>query len=84
MNYYTYKSIIYKKKEAKKLPVSFYFFRNQITKVVTNPSGGILSKGHSLGATDLAQCLAIEGAVGNPFKYKMDMGENLGCVLHGE
>ena len=25
-------------------------------KVVTNPSGGLLSKGHPLGATGLAQC----------------------------
>ena len=28
-------------------------------KVVTNPSGGLLSKGHPLGATGLAQCFEI-------------------------
>ena len=28
-------------------------------KVVTNPSGGLLSKGHPLGATGLAQCAEI-------------------------
>jgi sterol carrier protein 2 len=28
-------------------------------KVVTNPSGGLLSKGHPLGATDLAQCAEL-------------------------
>jgi len=27
--------------------------------VVTNPSGGLLSKGHPLGATGLAQCYAL-------------------------
>ena len=27
--------------------------------VVTNPSGGLLSKGHSLGATGLAQCYEL-------------------------
>jgi acetyl-CoA acetyltransferase len=37
-------------------------------KVVTNPSGGLLSKGHPLGATGLAQCaelvLQLRGAAG--------------------
>lgn len=37
-------------------------------KVVTNPSGGLLSKGHPLGATGLAQCFELvnqlRGAVG--------------------
>ena len=28
-------------------------------KVVTNPSGGLLSKGHPLGATGLAQCYEL-------------------------
>ena len=28
-------------------------------KVVTNPSGGLLSKGHPLGATGLAQCFEL-------------------------
>lgn len=28
-------------------------------KVVTNPSGGLLSKGHPLGATGLAQCTEL-------------------------
>ncbi|UPT63283.1 MAG: hypothetical protein M0D54_01560 [Hyphomonadaceae bacterium JAD_PAG50586_4] len=28
-------------------------------KVVTNPSGGLLSKGHPLGATGLAQCAEL-------------------------
>ena len=28
-------------------------------RVVTNPSGGLLSKGHPLGATGLAQCYAL-------------------------
>jgi len=28
-------------------------------RVVTNPSGGLLSKGHPLGATGLAQCFEI-------------------------
>jgi len=27
--------------------------------VVTNPSGGLLSKGHPLGATELAQCYEL-------------------------
>jgi len=30
-------------------------------KVVTNPSGGLLSKGHPLGATGLAQCFELTG-----------------------
>ena len=30
-------------------------------KVVTNPSGGLLSKGHPLGATGLAQCFELVG-----------------------
>jgi acetyl-CoA acetyltransferase len=30
-------------------------------KVVTNPSGGLLSKGHPLGATGLAQCVELVG-----------------------
>uniref|UniRef100_UPI0035625926 thiolase C-terminal domain-containing protein n=1 Tax=Sneathiella sp. TaxID=1964365 RepID=UPI0035625926 len=38
-------------------------------KVVTNPSGGLLSKGHPLGATGLAQCFELvnqlRGNVGN-------------------
>lgn len=38
-------------------------------KVVTNPSGGLLSKGHPLGATGLAQCFELvsqlRGTVGN-------------------
>lgn len=29
--------------------------------VVTNPSGGLLSKGHPLGATGLAQCFELTG-----------------------
>jgi sterol carrier protein 2 len=28
-------------------------------KIVTNPSGGLLSKGHPLGATGLAQCTEL-------------------------
>ena len=28
-------------------------------KIVTNPSGGLLSKGHPLGATGLAQCYEL-------------------------
>ena len=28
-------------------------------KIVTNPSGGLLSKGHPLGATGLAQCAEL-------------------------
>ena len=38
-------------------------------KVVTNPSGGLLSKGHPLGATGLAQCFELvnqlRGNLGN-------------------
>ncbi len=38
-------------------------------KVVTNPSGGLLSKGHPLGATGLAQCFELvnqlRGTIGN-------------------
>lgn len=30
-------------------------------KIVTNPSGGLLSKGHPLGATGLAQCFELTG-----------------------
>ena len=32
-------------------------------KVVTNPSGGLLSKGHPLGATGLAQCYELTQSV---------------------
>ena len=31
-------------------------------RVVTNPSGGLLSKGHPLGATGLAQCAELTSA----------------------
>ena len=30
-------------------------------RIVTNPSGGLLSKGHPLGATGLAQCTELVG-----------------------
>ncbi len=33
---------------------------------VTNPSGGLLSKGHPLGATGLAQCWRIDAASARP------------------
>ena len=32
-------------------------------KVVTNPSGGLLSKGHPLGATGLAQCYELTNQI---------------------
>ena len=32
---------------------------HSVEKVVTNPSGGLLSKGHPLGATGLAQCYEL-------------------------
>src|SRR3546814_16012528 len=35
-------------------------------KVVTNPSGGLLSKGHPLGATGLAQCFELTHQLRGP------------------
>ncbi|HEY5799138.1 MAG TPA: lipid-transfer protein, partial [Burkholderiaceae bacterium] len=63
-------------------------------KVVTNPSGGLLSKGHPLGATGLAQCFELthqlRGAKGNTGERqvagaKVALQHNLGlggaCVV---
>lgn len=60
-------------------------------KVVTNPSGGLLSKGHPLGATGLAQCFEIttqlRGAAGarQVTKARNALQHNLGiggaCVV---
>ena len=60
-------------------------------KVVTNPSGGLLSKGHPLGATGLAQCYELtrqlRGTAGATQVYGARLGlqHNLGlggaCVV---
>jgi acetyl-CoA acetyltransferase len=59
--------------------------------VVTNPSGGLLSKGHPLGATGLAQCYELTQQLrGNADKrqvegVKLALAHNLGlggaCVV---
>ena len=47
-------------------------------KVVTNPSGGLLSKGHPLGATGLAQCYELVHQLrGDVGKRQVD-GANIG------
>jgi len=60
-------------------------------KVVTNPSGGLLSKGHPLGATGLAQCYELVNQLrGNSGKRQVEgartaLQHNLGlggaCVV---
>ncbi|MEQ9479918.1 MAG: lipid-transfer protein [Algiphilus sp.] len=60
-------------------------------KVVTNPSGGLLSKGHPLGATGLAQCTALveqlrgqSGArqvEGARFALQHNIGTGSACVV---
>ncbi|RDK05102.1 lipid-transfer protein [Cupriavidus lacunae] len=60
-------------------------------KVVTNPSGGLLSKGHPLGATGLAQCYELTNQLrGNADKRQVEgarlaLAHNLGlggaCVV---
>jgi acetyl-CoA acetyltransferase len=60
-------------------------------KVVTNPSGGLLSKGHPLGATGLAQCYELthqlrHSAAGRQVKHaRVALQHNLGlggaCVV---
>ena len=60
-------------------------------KVVTNPSGGLLSKGHPLGATGLAQCAELvwqlrgQAGVRQVEKAKVGLQHNIGlggsCVV---
>ncbi len=60
-------------------------------RIVTNPSGGLLSKGHPLGATGLAQCFELTGQLrGNMGERQVDgarvaLQHNLGlggaCVV---
>jgi len=60
-------------------------------KVVTNPSGGLLSKGHPLGATGLAQCYELvnqlrdTAGAGQVAGARLALGHNLGlggaCVV---
>ncbi len=38
-------------------------------KVVVNPSGGLISKGHPLGATGLAQCAELSWQVNDLIAY---------------
>lgn len=60
-------------------------------KVVTNPSGGLLSKGHPLGATGLAQCFELTGQLrgtmgarqveGARFALQHNIGIGGACVV---
>lgn len=60
-------------------------------KVVTNPSGGLLSKGHPLGATGLAQCFELTGQLrgvmgprqveGAKFALQHNIGIGGACVV---
>jgi sterol carrier protein 2 len=47
-------------------------------KVVTNPSGGLLSKGHPLGATGLAQCFEITHQLRGTAEQRQVPGARLG------
>jgi acetyl-CoA acetyltransferase len=47
-------------------------------KVVTNPSGGLLSKGHPLGATGLAQCFELTRQLRGTAEARQVDGARLG------
>jgi acetyl-CoA acetyltransferase len=47
-------------------------------KVVTNPSGGLLSKGHPLGATGLAQCAELVNQLRGTAEHRQVEGARLG------
>ena len=47
-------------------------------KVVTNPSGGLLSKGHPLGATGLAQCFELTGQLRGQMGARQVEGARIG------
>ena len=47
-------------------------------KVVTNPSGGLLSKGHPLGATGLAQCFEITHQLRGSAEQRQVSGARIG------
>ncbi len=44
---------------------------------MVNPSGGLISKGHPLGATGLAQCLELTSQVGEAGLEALDTGNSL-------
>jgi acetyl-CoA acetyltransferase len=46
-------------------------------KVVTNPSGGLLSKGHPLGATGLAQCTELVWQLRGTAEARQVQGANI-------
>ena len=48
-------------------------------RVVTNPSGGLLSKGHPLGATGLAQCYELVVAVARQRRQRQVEGVRHAC-----
>jgi len=54
-------------------------------KVVTNPSGGLLSKGHPIGATGLAQCFELTHQLRGSACARTALQHNLGlggaCVV---
>ena len=47
-------------------------------RVVTNPSGGLLSKGHPLGATGLAQCFELTGQLRGTMGARQVEGARIG------
>jgi len=59
--------------------------------VVTNPSGGLLSKGHPLGATGLAQCFELTHQLrgsaeqrqvhGARIEFQHNLGPGGACVV---